>query len=361
MLIVGIKDIKREQWRKLLEVSPTASWFQSPEAYDFYISIPQIMTAFVVAVTRDTSSQTSSKNSESCTQRGNDISEDLKGVCVGYITRDKSPVKQFFTRRAIIYGGPLLSDDITDEELRELLIAVSRQPSISSRQLFEVSTPIYIETRNFSDFSHWRNVFEECCFSFLPHYDMFIDCSDRDIMRSKIYDGKMRQIRKAEAEGVEIFEATTEEEINEFYSLLKRLYKKKVRTPLFDLEFFTTFVSQKRGVLLLVKKPSAISDKQSIIIGGMLCPILNGKIIYEWYVVGPAIVTWAAMDYANRHNIPIFDLMGAGEPDVPYGVRDFKLQFGGELKEYGRFLKINNKLWYSIGKLGVKCYKRIKL
>ena len=113
----------------------------------------------------------------------------------------------------------------------------------------------------------------------------------------------------------------------------------------------TKFVQQKRGVLLLVKRLGKV-------IGGMLCPMIKGKVIYEWFVVGPAVVTWSVMDYANKNHFPLFDLMGAGKPDIPYGVRDFKMQFGGELKEYGRYLMINNKCLYNIGKIGVDVMKR---
>ena len=46
--------------------------------------------------------------------------------------------------------------------------------------------------------------------------------------------------------------------------------------------------------------------------------------------------------------------MGAGTPDSDYGVREFKSKFGGELVEYGRYVKINKPLLFSIGKFGLK-------
>ena len=86
--------------------------------------------------------------------------------------------------------------------------------------------------------------------------------------------------------------------------------------------------------------------------------MMEGRALYEWYVVGPAIVTWAAMQYTQKKGLPLLDLMGAGEPNVPYGVRDFKKQMGGELKEYGRFVRVNNKMLYEIGKMGIEILKR---
>ena len=65
----------------------------------------------------------------------------------------------------------------------------------------------------------------------------------------------------------------------------------------------------------------------------------------------------AAIEYAKENHIPLFDFMGAGKPDEPYGVRDFKMEFGGEQVEYGRFLYLRKPMLFAIGKLGVKWLK----
>ena len=148
--------------------------------------------------------------------------------------------------------------------------------------------------------------------------------------------------------------------MRDWYQILNRLYREKVRTPLFSEEFFLQFYRNGVGKYLLVKA----DDK---VIGGMMCPILDGRAIYEWYVCGldeeyrelsPSVVaTHAAIEYAKKNGLPLFDFMGAGQPDVPYGVRDFKLEFGGELVEYGRFLCIRKPLLYWLGNLGVRLLK----
>ena len=52
-------------------------------------------------------------------------------------------------------------------------------------------------------------------------------------------------------------------------------------------------------------------------------------------------------------------MMGAGVPGVPYGVRDFKAEFGGEMVEHGRFLNVRKPLLYAIGKIAVKWMKEL--
>ena len=95
-----------------------------------------------------------------------------------------------------------------------------------------------------------------------------------------------------------------------------------------------------------------------------MCPVLPGRSLYEFYVCGlddeyreqhPSIMaTWASIEFALENNIPVFDFMGAGQPEKEYGVREFKARFGGQEVEYGRFLKIQNPFLFPIGKLGLK-------
>ena len=72
------------------------------------------------------------------------------------------------------------------------------------------------------------------------------------------------------------------------------------------------------------------------------------------------IATFFCLCNAAEHNMPRFDMMGAGKPDEAYGVRDFKARFGGKEVEHGRFLCVTKPLLYKIGVLGVKLLKKLK-
>ena len=328
---LAYNQIDPQQWQLLVEQSATATWFQTPEAYEFYASVSE-MIPFVTAVENNGK---------------------LRAVCVGYTTKETNAIKQYLTCRAIIIGGPLLVDDATDEEVATLLKAVTN--AFTPYTLHP--TPIYIESRNFHDYSKWRNIFEQCGFAYQPHYDIHVHCNAAHIMSEQ----RRRQLKKAIKNGAEICEAQSEQEIRDWYQILHQLYRTKVRTPLFSEEFFLEFHRNKVGKYLLVKHEGKI-------IGGMMCPILEGKAIYEWYVCGadeeykelyPSVVaTHAAIEYAKTNRLPLFDFMGAGNPDEAYGVRDFKMEFGGELVEHGRYLCVRKPMLYWIGKMGVKWLKR---
>lgn len=319
-------DIDPQQWQVLINRSPYATWFQTKEAYEFYAANKEEMMPFAVGVEED---------------------GHLTGVMVGYTTQERNPIKQLLTCRSIIIGGPLLDEHISNDALSALLLAAKRVTQNS----------IYLETRNFQNYSHWRYLFEACGFLYQPHLNIQVACTATHTMSEQ----RIRQVKKALKNGAEIVEASSEQEIRDWYRILQQLYRTKVRTPLFFEEFFMQFYREGVGKYLLVKH-------QGKVIGGMMCPILDGKAVYEWYVCGldeeyreqyPSVMaTYAAIEYAKAKGLPLFDFMGAGKPTVPYGVRDFKMEFGGELVEHGRFLCIRKPLLYWIGKLGVKWIKR---
>ena len=350
-------DIDPRQWQALIDRSPYATWFQTKEAYEFYAALSSELIPFAFGIEEY-------RGDEAMRQLGDKDGDRLVGVIVGYITRERNAIKQYFTRRAIIIGGPVIDEDATTEEITALLNAVKKlqrsdlQPK--GRTTATRSTglsPIYIETRNFYDYSKWKSVFGTNGFAYQPHYDIHVHCNAQHQMSEQ----RRRQVKKAISNGAIISQAQTEQEIRDWYRILSQLYRTKVRTPLISEEFFLQFYRNGVGKYLLVKY-------QGQVIGGMMCPILNGKAIYEWYVCGldedyreqyPSVMaTYAAIEYAKENELPLFDFMGAGEPDVPYGVRDFKMEFGGKLVEHGRFLCVRKPLLYAIGKLGVKWLKR---
>lgn len=328
--ILTYNEINKQQWQLLIEQSATATWFQTPEAYEFYASLPAEMQPFAVGVQCDNK---------------------LVGVCVGYITQTKNPLKQFLTRRAIIIGGPLLADDISEEALAKLLEAIKRLGDKA----------IYVETRNFNDYSRWKSVFEANGFAYQPHLNFHVDTTSLDIVEQNLGKSRKRDIKTSLRDGASVVEQPTIEQVATYYKLLKHLYTTKIKTPLFSQHFFEQLYHHPNGRFILIEKDGEI-------IGGTVCVELPNRCLYEWFVCGrdgewksifpSSLATYAGIRYAAEHGCARFDMMGAGKPEEAYGVRDFKARFGGEQVEHGRFLCVRKPLLYWIGKMGVKWLKR---
>lgn len=338
------KEIKREEWNALVKGSATGTWFQGPEAFDFFNAQKELFKPFVVGV--------------ACDPAG--AQTHLRAVCVGYVTVEKSPLKQFFTRRAIIIGGPALADDCINEEVLLLLSTLREQLSTGA------NAPIYIESRNFNDYSRWKEAFAAAGFDYKPHLNFHVDTTDKEVMWERLSENRHRQVRKAQST-VECLtnEGISELEVREWYEILRELYRTKVKTPLWPVEFFLEAYRKGVGKFLLVKHEGKVIGGSMVV---MWKPEERLGTVYEWFECGlnaeykeqyPSVMaTWAGITLAHETGCARYDMMGAGEPGVPYGVRDFKSEFGGELVEHGRFLCVNKPMLYRLGKLGVKILKR---
>ena len=332
MRIIDGEHIDPVLWSELVEQSPMATWFQTREAYLFFDDL-SFLEAFAVAVESD---------------------GQLKGLTVGYIQKDGGKIKQFFSRRAIVVGGPLLSDEITDEELAFLLSALIKRLQRKA---------IFIEARNFNDYTRWRPVFERLGFGYEPHYDVQVDTTSMELVNSKLDRNRKRNIKKALDNGVVIDENPSADDLRRLYSMLEELYTTKVKTPLFPFEFFEKLRKIPSSRFFVAK------NAEGQLLGGLVCVALEHRAVYAWLACGddynykslsPSVmVNYAGVSYAAREGMPRFDFMGAGKPDDGgYGVRDFKLKFGGELVEYGRYVHVCNRLLFGIGKMAVKVLKK---
>jgi len=348
MRILEYKDIDRAEWSGLVASSTTGTWFQSPEAFEFFAGMPELFKPFVIGI-------------ENLQYPISNLQSRLRAVCVGYVTVERNPIKQFFTRRAIILGGPALAEDATDEEVVALMNGVKELMSERVN-----GAPIYVETRNFNSYAKWRNAFETTGFSYQPHLNFHVDCTDKEAMWERLSDNRKRQVRHANGDlKFKIADCrldpddVTEQDVREWYKVLEHLYRTKVKTPLWPVEFFIEAYRQGVGRFMLVRHEGKI-------IGGSMV-VADEKAVYEWFECGlnaeykeqyPSVMaTYAGMLYAAEEGIARYDMMGAGVPDVPYGVRDFKAEFGGMMVEHGRFLHVAKPCLYAIGNAVVKAMK----
>ena len=315
------------KWANLIENSPVASFFQTPDCYDFYTSL-SFLKPFVFAVSEN---------------------EKLVGLICGYVVADGGKIKQFFSRRAIVPGGMLLDENISEKALQKLL-------NFTMKTL--KNEAIYIEFRNYNDYSFIREKVKKTKFQYLQHFDIHVSINAET--EEKISSGKRREIKTAQKNGVEYVETRDFEEIKSFYSILKNLYEKEIKLPLFPFEFFWKLSQIPQGKIFVIKQ-------NNVIIGGVACAMLTEKTLYEWFACGnknvekqlyPSVMaTYAGIDFAAKNGFLKYDFMGAGKPNENYGVRDFKTKFGGELVEFGRFLYVCNNFLYNVGKFYIEKLK----
>lgn len=336
-LVNDPKQIPMGKWDEFVSSHRDGSVFHSPGMYNFFLAVPSFDPK-VMCVMEDPGR--------------------LKGILLAVTIREMKGPLAFFSSRTVIYGGPLIDQDggnreeILDMLLKGLIRAVKH-------------SAIFIQFRNFFSQDDSLSTFKSNGFHLRDRLNLLVDTTDRETVIRNMSASRWRQIRKGGEAKIIIPSSLTQ--VREFYEILFRLYKFKVKKPLPPWEFFEKFyhfsLEGKLGVILLV-------EYRGKIIGGILSPVTPGKTIYEWYVCGldheyreahPSVLaTWAAMEYAFKHNIPRFDFMGVGIPGREYGVREFKSRFGGETVNYGRFARINNRFFYTVSEAGYNVLSWLK-
>jgi serine/alanine adding enzyme len=330
-IITDYSLIDKMQWREFVFNHPFGNYFQSHLTYEFFSSVKKYQPLIIAAI----------------------IDGKIVGSLLCVFIRENNGLKGFLSRRCIVWGGPLVSNNNTDISF----VLLKKLNEISSRR------SIYVEFRNMFDLSCYSDIFLQSGYLFYPHLNYIIHISSLEHIWIIVSDSKKRQIKKSLNNGASIIEADDINQVKDYYNILKKLYKEKVKKPLPDLEYFIEFFKNKDyGIYLLVKY-------QNDIIGGIMCPIYRDT-IYELYICGldnvykniyPSVLaTWSPIEYAAKNGLRCFDFLGAGKPDEDYGVREFKSKFGGELVNYGRFVKINNKILYNLGKTSLKVLTKIR-
>ncbi len=315
--IVHNDEIPVEAWNKLLKSTKHPSYFQSHKGFD----------------------QLRKYHGWKVEALGYMNNDELMAVVV-YVIQKESGIKSFLSKRCIIFSGPLFNDD---NALRVVLIHLEQF----------VSGCVYMEIRNGYSTEPYHPVYRALGWKYLPWLNFIVNTSDSESMLKRASESRRRQLKKADKMGVIMDNPKDESEVLEFYRILVHLYQTKIKKPLPTYEMFMAYFLQDPRSIVLVYH-------QDKVIGGILCPFLEGVGMYEFYIAGldqeykdcypSAVATYGAMKQACEMGIPIFDFMGGGSPDEGYGVREFKSRFGGEQVEWGRWLKVRKKAIYQLGK-----------
>jgi len=236
-------------------------------------------------------------------------------------------------------GSPLLQDN--PESNGSILT-----PLLNQALHYASDNAAVMEFRNSVNTGASTETWLKSGFHWSDHLNLIKPIDTEEHLWLELGENRRRQIRRATANGTVVRPAASDAEVRSWYEILHHLYTTKVRKLLppveFFLDFYTNCQQQNKGVILL-----ALSEDQ--VIGGIVCPIQHPQTMYEWYICGkdkeyphhhPSVmVTWHALLWACHHGIRAFDFMGIGKPGIPYGVRDFKLRFGGQIVNHGRYTK----------------------
>lgn len=256
-----------------------------------------------------------------------------------------SILKRDIPIRAIVHGGPLLKDYHQHDGLAVLLENLNNE--IERRVIFT-------EIRNSCEYSIYKSVYSQFKWDYQPWFNIRNNLNNKNLktLLSSFKYNRRRETKLTIKQGLTFEETKDLQDISKIYKLLLHLYKEEIGLPLASLQYFIDLLNS--GLLIAFK----VTDDK-IVVGGSFCLLHNSEAIYTYYYCGKRdyriqtfpthLAVLAAIEYGVKNGMKYLDFMGAGRVDEEYGVRNYKLGFGGELIETGRFLKIENKLIYHFG------------
>lgn len=223
-----------------------------------------------------------------------------------------------------IYGEGEYDEDVNKDEVFALLLeAITKK--------FKRKLCLYVE---FSDIStkmfgyrHFRNN------GYFPINWQEVHNSLHSMPPEDRLDDKTKeQIKKAQDMGVITREAESEEEVHNFYKVLKNFYRMKIRRFLPPEKMYSSLNQSDNARIF-------ITLYKNKIIGGCAC-IYSGANAYLWYIatrrktysfVYPETITmWNAIQSSYEHHYRHIYFLDVGLPYRSNQFRKFILSFGGK-------------------------------
>ena len=243
---------------------------------------------------------------------------------------------------AVAWREPWKAKNITDKEAQQLFEVLQKAINQYCRR-----KAIYIEYRHFSENNIYHLIFNAQRSTLkLPWFNIYQKFNAGESVDVEMNKSKRKQLRQSFEAGVNIELNPNDDEIREWYVLLQKLYR-RIHRPLPSLQVFLKLNNSGIGKVFVVKYQNKVISGSAILY--LLSKEKNSQLFYDWYRasikepiegVYPSVVsTWQAMQLVAKMGGGTFDVMGAGPRNKPYGVRNFKLTFGGELTPEYRYRK----------------------
>jgi len=300
------------QWRDFVDANPDGNIFHTPEMFQVF--------------------SRAARHHPTCWAAVDKASRPLALLTPVEVAVLSRPF-HLLSSRAVAYGGALCErSERGRRALAGLLEVYSHYPHAAA---------VFTELRNQTDAAEFQTVFEDQGFRFEGHLNYLVDLTQSEAVLWRRINRSGRQgIRAAEKKGVTVVEAKTEADVGAGYEILRDIYS-RTHVPLADRSLFMAAfrLLAPRGMLKLF-----LAHYDGRTVGAVFNLHYKDRII-GWYggadrafhgLATNELLIWHAIRWGQEHGMATFDFGGAGKPGEPYGPREFKAKFGGELVNYGR-------------------------
>jgi serine/alanine adding enzyme len=347
------RQLDQRAWRAFVASQPSANVFHTPEMTDVFAR---------------------ARGHRVSTWGGLDPGGDLQAVFLpvevtlgGHVPRLARGVTRTLTARAVAYGGAACAAGDAGRRALVELLAAYRQ---------EAGHVLFTEVRHVCDVPAARTALREAGFAHEGHLNYLIrlDRTEAELWAALSRSARQR-IRSGERKGVEVNVVGAPpgrstpggrgeiDRVGEAYRLLEVVYR-RARVPLADRSLFDAALSVlgPRQMCRLV-----VARLGGKVIGARFVLVHSGRIT-DWYAgsdrsfaaMSPnEVLVWHVLRWGRERGCDLFDFGGAGRPGEPYGPREFKAKFGGELVDFGRDVLVHTPMRLRLSRAGYGLTRRL--
>jgi lipid II:glycine glycyltransferase (peptidoglycan interpeptide bridge formation enzyme) len=328
-VVSDISKINQNEWTNFVANHPHGNIFQTPALYNIYTQTPKHEPYILMAY-----------------EQGK-----IVGCLLSVVQNQYKGILGILSSRIIVSGGPLV--DNNNEKIASELIETHKK-NVENKG-------VVIQYRNFFNMLPLNEVFRSKSFIFESHLNILIDLSKgTEKLWQELHEGRKKKVKSAINAGLTVDvsnSSITVEQIQNGYNIIKKVYE-SAELPLANIDLLIN--ASKNDCLLLFEL------KYNNVIIGVRFVLKFKNDLYGWYAGSLSkyysyfpndLLIWETLKWGAENGYKLFDYGGAGNPNVDYGVRKFKLQSGGEIVNYGRYELVHKPFAYFIARTGFEFWR----
>lgn len=242
-----VTNLKINEWASFVENHPSGNIFQTPEMFNLYKRAEKY-DPYLIAVVNE---------------------KGILGVLLSVIQKEYNGFIGEFTKRALVFGGPLVLNN--DIEVLKLLLQ-GYEKSIKKNAIFS-------EIRNQWDLDGAKDIFKQNGFDYSEHLNILFDLQKgEEQLWKEMARVRRKGINQAYKNIVLFKEIDLLDEVilRESYGIIKSVYK-RIKLPIHEFEFF----KQSKSCLgSSLKGFGVFQEDKMVAVRLVLCFNFN---IYDWY------------------------------------------------------------------------------
>jgi hypothetical protein len=326
-------SVDRKQWEHFVCDHPKGSIFHTPEMFEVFQETRNYTPVMLAA-----------------------LSEDGEVLALLLAVRIQTLPDPFgrFASRSILYAEPLCRETPEGSEALAAIMA-EHDARIGKQAVFAEIRPLYPPGVE-------KPVVKQSGYQYQEYLNYLVDLRrEKDDLWKALTSDCRRRIKTNMKKGLQVRDVTTEEGVNLLYSFLELAYQ-RARVPLADKSLFEQawrVFRPNESIRISV----AYYDHTPL---GASVVLAHRDRVFAWYGGADRLsalypmeaLTWHEIEWGHEYGFALYDFGGAGWPYRPYGVREFKAKFGGNLVEYGRYRKVYSSWRLALAEKGYGLWRR---